>query len=146
MNVDYKEIKDYFYKNRYWDNATRKYAEMFEKVSQIIDENDILCFYPKYLFVDEQILQLYFILKNNKFIKVWINEEKRIVMQFLNMNKIKNVIYECSLGDYGDYRLTLLFEEKAEEITFNSKEDTNERWKYKFNEAICNMAKCFATI
>ena len=146
MNVDYKEIKDYFYKNRYWDNATRKYAEMFEKVSQIIDENDILYFYPKYLFVDEQILQLYFILKNNKFIKVWINEEKRIVMQFLNMNKIKNVIYECPLGDYGDYRLTLLFEEKAEEITFNSKEDTNERWKYKFNEAICNMAKCFATI
>lgn len=146
MNVDYKEIRDYFYNNRYWDNTTRKYAEMFEKVSQIIDENDILCFYPKYLFVDEQILQLYFILKNNKFIKVWINEEKRIVMQFLNMNKIKNVIYECSLGDYGDYRLTLLFEEKAEEITFNSKEDTNERWKYKFNEAICNMAKCFATI
>ena len=106
MNVDYKEIKDYFYKNRYWDNATRKYAEMFEKVSQIIDENDILCFYPKYLFVDEQNLQLYFILKNNKFIKVWINEEKRIVMQFLNMNKIKNVIYECPLGDYGDHRLT----------------------------------------
>ena len=146
MNVDFKEIKDYFYNNRYRDNTTRKYAGMFEKVSQIIDENDILCFYPKYLFVDEQILQLYFILKNNKFIKVWINEEKRIVMQFLNMNKIKNVIYECPLGDYGDYRLTLLFEEKAEEITFNSKEDTNERWKYKFNEAICNMAKCFATI
>ena len=146
MNVDFKEIKDYFYNNRYRDNTTRKYAGMFEKVSQIIDENDILYFYPKYLFVDEQILQLYFILKNNKFIKVWINEEKRIVMQFLNMNKIKNVIYECPLGDYGDYRLTLLFEEKAEEITFNSKEDTNERWKYKFNEAICNMAKCFATI
>ncbi len=146
MNVDFNEIKDYFYRNRYCDNNSRKYASMFEKVSQIIDENDILCFYPKYLFVDEQILQLYFILKNNKFIKVWINEEKRIVMQFLNMNKIKNVIYECPLGDYGDYGLTLLFEEKAEEITFNSKEDTNERWKYKFNEAICNMAKCFATI
>jgi len=73
MNVDFKEIKDYFYNNRYRDNTTRKYAGMFEKVSQIIDENDILYFYPKYLFVDEQILQLYFILKNNKFIKVWIN-------------------------------------------------------------------------
>ena len=44
MNVDFKEIKDYFYNNRYRDNTTRKYAGMFEKVSQIIDENDILYF------------------------------------------------------------------------------------------------------
>ena len=146
MNVDFNEIKDYFYRNRYCDNNSRKYASMFEKVSQIIDENDILCFYPKYLFVDEQNLQLYFVLKNNKFIKVWINEEKRIVMRFLNMNKIKNIIYECPLDEYGDYRLTLILEENIEEITFNSKEDTNEHWKYKFNEAICSMAKCFATI
>jgi len=146
VDVDYKEIRDYFYNNRYRDNASRKYADMFEKVSQIIDKNDILCFYPKYLFVDEQNLQLYFVLKNNKFIKVWINEEKKIVMQFLNMNKIKNIIYECPLDDYGDYRLTLILEENEEEIIFNSKEDTNERWKYRFNEAICSMAKCFATI
>ncbi len=146
MNVDFKEIKDYFYNNRYNNNTALKYADMFEKVSKVIDENDILFFYPKYLFVDEQTLQLYFVLKNNKFIKVWINEEKKIVMQFLNMNKIKNIIYECPLGDYGDYRLTLILEENEEEIIFNSKEDTNERWKYRFNEAICSMAKCFATI
>ena len=55
MNVDFKEIKDYFYNNRYNNNTALKYADMFEKVSQIIDENDILCFYPKYLFVDEKI-------------------------------------------------------------------------------------------
>jgi len=67
-------------------------------------------------------------------------------MQFINMNKIKNIIYECPLGDYGDYRLTLILEENEEEIIFNSKEDTNEHWKYRFNEAICSMAKCFATI
>lgn len=146
MSVDFKEIKDYFYNNRYSDNTARKYAGMFEKVSQIIDENDILYFYPKYLFVDEQTLQLYFVLKNNKFIKVLINEEKKIIMQFLNMNKIKNIIYECPLGDYGDYRLTLILEENEEEIIFNSKEDTNEHWKYKFNEAICNMAKCFVSM
>ncbi|MGI5872909.1 MAG: DUF3908 family protein, partial [Bacillota bacterium] len=95
MNVDFKEIKDYFYNNRYRDNTTRKYAGMFEKVSQIIDENDILHFYPKYLFVDEQILQLYFILKNNKFIKVWINGDKHIVIEYFNINKIKSVTYEC---------------------------------------------------
>jgi hypothetical protein len=146
VNVDYKEIRDYFYNNRYRDNTTRKYADMFGKISQIIDENDILCFYPKYLFVDEQNLQLYLVLKNNKFIKVWINEEKRIVMRFLNMNKIKNIIYECPLDEYGDYRLTLILEENIEEITFNSKEDTNEHWKYKFNEAICSMVKRFTTI
>lgn len=146
MSVDFKEIKDYFYNNRYSDNTARKYAGMFEKVSQIIDDNDILYFYPKYLFVDEQTLQLYFILKNNKFIKVWINGDKHIVIEYFNMNKIKNIIYECPLGDYGDYRLTLILEENEEEIIFNSKEDTNERWKYRFNEAICSMAKCFATI
>jgi len=75
MNVDFNEIKDYFYRNRYCDNNSRKYASMFEKVSQILDESDILCFYPKYLFVDRQNLQLYFVLKNNKFIKIWINDE-----------------------------------------------------------------------
>ena len=145
MDVDYKEIRDYFYNNRYWDNTTRKYADMFEKVSQIIDENDILCFYPKYLFVDEQILQLYFILKNNKFIKVWINGDKHIVIEYFNINKIKSVTFECPLDDYGDYRLTLFFEEKVEEITFNSKEDTNEHWKYKFDKAIYSIAKYFCT-
>jgi hypothetical protein len=36
VDVDYKEIRDYFYNNRYRDNASRKYADMFEKVSQII--------------------------------------------------------------------------------------------------------------
>jgi len=145
MSVDFKEIKDYFYNNRYSDNTARKYAGMFEKVSQIIDENDILYFYPKYLFVDEQTLQLYFVLKNNKFIKVWINGDKHIVIEYFNINKIKSVTYECPLDDYGDYRLTLLFEEKVEEITFNSKEDTNEHWKYKFDEAICSIAKYFCT-
>ncbi|WP_457945385.1 DUF3908 family protein [Caproiciproducens sp. LBM24188] len=145
MNVDFKEIKDYFYNNRYSNNTAHKYAGMFKKVSQIIDENDILYFYPKYLFVDEQTLQLYFILKNNKFVNVWINEDKQIVMEFFNINKIKSVTYECPLDDYGDYRLTLLFEEKVEEITFNSKEDTNEHWKYKFDEAICSIAKYFCT-
>jgi len=145
MSVDFKEIKDYFYNNRYSDNTARKYAGMFEKVSQIIDDNDILYFYPKYLFVDEQTLQLYFILKNNKFIKVWINGDKHIVIEYFNINKIKSVTYECPLDDYGDYRLTLLFEEKEEEITFNSKEDTNEGWKYKLDEAICSIAKYFCT-
>jgi hypothetical protein len=66
MNVDFKEIKDYFYNNRYSNNIARKYAGMFEKVSQVIDENDILYFYPKYLFVHEQTLQLYFILKKQQ--------------------------------------------------------------------------------
>ena len=145
MSVDFKEIKDYFYNNRYSDNTARKYAGMFEKVSQIIDDNDILYFYPKYLFVDEQTLQLYFILKNNKFIKVWINGDKHIVIEYFNINRIKSVTYECPLDDYGDYRLTLLFEEKVEEITFNSKEDTNEGWKYKLDEAICSIAKYFCT-
>ncbi len=31
MSVDFKEIKDYFYNNRYSDNTARKYAGMFEK-------------------------------------------------------------------------------------------------------------------
>ncbi len=146
MNVDFKKIKDYFYNNRYNNNTDRKYASMFEKVSQVIDENDILYFYPKYLFVDEQTLQLYFVLKNNKFIKVWINGDKHIVMEYFNINKIKSVTYECPLDDYDDYKLTLLFDEKLEEIEFNSKEDTNEHWKYKFDKAICSMAKYFATI
>jgi hypothetical protein len=146
MSVDFKEIKDYFYNNRYSDNTARKYAGMFEKVSQIIDENDILYFYPKYLFVDEQTLQLYFVLKNNKFIKVWINGDKHIVIEYFNINKIKSVTYECPLDDYGDYRLTLLFEENVEEITFISKEDTNEGWKYKFDKAIRSIAKYFAQI
>ncbi len=146
MGLDFKEIKDYFYKNQYNNEVSRKYADMFEKVSQIIDENDILYFYPKYLFVDEQTLQLYYVLKNNKFIKVWINEDKQIVMEFFNIEKINRVSYECPLDDYGHYKLTLLFEEKLEEIKFNSKEDTNEHWKYKFDEAICNMAKYLANI
>ena len=73
MSMDFKEIKDNFYKYYFNNNASRKYADMFNKVSQIIDEKDILYFYPKYLFVDEQTLQLYFVLKNNKFIKVWIS-------------------------------------------------------------------------
>ncbi|MCG1012153.1 DUF3908 family protein [Tepidanaerobacter sp. GT38] len=145
MNVDFKEIKDYFYNNRYSNNIASKYAGMFEKVSQVIDEDDILYFYPKYLFVDEQTLQLYFILKNNKFIKVWINGDKHIVIEYFNINRIKSVTYECPLDDYGDYRLTLLFEENVEEITFISKEDTNEGWKYKFDEAICSIAKYFCT-
>jgi hypothetical protein len=149
MNVDFNEIKDYFYRNRYCDNNSRKYASMFEKVSQIIDESDILCFYPKYLFVDRQNLQLYFVLKNNKFIKIWINDEKKVVMRFFNINKIKCVIYECPLDDdYGEHKLTLLllFEENVKEIYFNSIEDTNEHWKYRFNEAIRSMAKYFASI
>jgi hypothetical protein len=53
--------------------------------------------------------------------------------------------FECPLDDYGDYRLTLFFEEKVEEITFNSKEDTNEHWKYKFDKAIYSIAKYFCT-
>lgn len=56
------------------------------------------------------------------------------------------VIVFCQLDDYGDYKLTLLFEEKLKEIKFNSKEDTNEYWKYKFDEAICNIAKYLANI
>ena len=146
MRLDFKEIKDYFYSKRCNNSTDRKYASMFEKVSQIIDEKDILYFYPKYLFVDEQTLQLYFVLKNNKFIKVWINEDKQIVMEFFNIEKIKRVSYECPLDYYGDYKLTLLFEEKLEEIKFNSKEDTNEHWKYKLDEVICNMAKYLVNI
>ncbi len=146
MSMDFKEIKDNFYKYYFNNNASRKYADMFNKVSQIIDEKDILYFYPKYLFVDEQTLQLYFVLKNNKFIRVWINEDKQIVMEFFNIEKIKRVSYECPLDYYGDYKLTLLFEEKLEGIKFDSKEDTNEHWKYKFDEEICNMAKYLANI
>lgn len=146
MSMDFKEIKDNFYKYYFNNNASRKYADMFNKVSQIIDEKDILYFYPKYLFVDEQTLQLYFVLKNNKFIKFWINEDKQLVMEFFNIEKINKVSYECPLDDYGDYKLTLLFEEKLEEIKFDSKEDTNEHWKYKFDEEICNMAKYLANI
>lgn len=146
MNLDVKEIKDYFYSNRYNNNASCKYAGMFEKVLQIIDEKDILYFYPKYLFIDEQTLQLYFVLKNNKFIKVWINEDKQVLMEFFSIDKIRRVSYECPLDDYGNYKLILLFEEKLEEIKFNSKEDTNRHWKYKFDKEICNMVKYLANI
>lgn len=146
MNLDVKEIKDYFYSNRYNNNASCKYAGMFEKVLQIIDEKDILYFYPKYLFIDEQTLQLYFVLKNNKFIKVWINKDKQVLMEFFSIDKIRRVSYECPLDDYGNYKLILLFEEKLEEIKFNSKEDTNRHWKYKFDKEICNMVKYLANI
>lgn len=146
MNLDVKKIKDYFYSNRCNNNASRKYAGMFEKVLQIIDEKDILYFYPRYLFIDEQTLQLYFVLKNNKFIKVWINEDKQVLMGFFSIDKIRKVSYECPLDDYGNYKLTLFFEEKLEEIKFSSKEDTNGHWKYKFDEEICNMAKYLANI
>jgi len=73
----------------------------------------------------------------------------KVVMRFFNINKIKCVIYECPLDDdYGEHKLTLLllFEENVEEIYFNSIEDTNEHWKYRFNEAIRSMAKYFASI
>lgn len=146
MSIDFKKIKDYFYSNRCNNNASRKYAGMFEKVLQIIDEKDILYFYPKYLFVDEQTLQLYSVLKNNKFIKVWINEDKQVFMEFFNIDKIKRVSYECPLDDYGNYKLTLLFEEKLEVIKFNSEEDTNGHLKYKFDKKICNIVKYLANI
>ncbi len=74
-----------------------------------------------------------------------INGDKHIVIEYFNINKIKSVTYECPLDDYSNYRLTLFFEEKVEEITLNSKEDTNEHWKYKFDEAICSIAKYFCT-
>ncbi|AYO31666.1 DUF3908 domain-containing protein [Biomaibacter acetigenes] len=145
MNIDFREVKEYYRSNLFSDETSRQYAGMFEKVSQIVNENDILYFYPKYLFVDEQTLQLYLFLKNNKFIKVWINDDKQIVIECFNTNEIKNFAYECPLDDYGEHKLTLFFEKGIEGIEFNSKKDTNENWKYKFDKVIYSIVKYFVT-
>lgn len=146
MKVDFKEIKDYFNRNRYKDEFSHILGKMFEKVSQIIDENDVLYFYPKYLFTETQILELYFILKNNKLVKATITEDNQIVINIFYSNQIINIDYKSPIDNNGNYKLSIYFKNNMEPIIFNSIEDTNSHWKYKFDNVISNIAIHFARV
>jgi hypothetical protein len=147
MNLNLKEIMNYLEKNRLSESYAKKYFSLFKKVSQIINEENILFFYPKFLFVNDKPIQLYFILKNHMLISVSIKEDKQLIVEFLNVNKIRKINYECSLDDYGGTTiLTVLFEDNFEEIIFNSEDDTNENWKYEFEKVLCDIAKYFINI
>lgn len=146
MKVDFKEIKDYFNRNRYKDEVSHRLGNMFEKVSKIIDENDVLYFYPKYLFIEMQILELYFILKNNKLVKATLAEDNQIVINIFYSNQIRNIEYISPIDNNGSYKLSIYLKNNIEPIIFNSIEDTNGHWKYKFDNVISNIAKHFAGV
>ncbi|MGD9567048.1 MAG: DUF3908 family protein [Sedimentibacter sp.] len=148
MNLNFTEIMNYLEKNRFSESYARKYFSLFKKVSQIINEENILFFYPKFLFVNDKPIQLYFILKNHMLINVSIKEDKQMIVEFLNVkNNIRKINYQCSLDDYGGTTiLTVLFEDNFAEIVFNSEEDSNENWKYDFEKVLCDIAKYFINI
>lgn len=146
MNVNFTEIMNYLEKSRFEGSYFRKYFSMIKKVSQIVDEESILFFYPKFLFVKDKPIQLYFILKNHLLLSVSMKEDNQMIIEFLNVNKISKIDYKCSLDDYGGTTiLKVLFEDNFE-IIFNSEEDTIGNWQSEFEKVLCDIAKYFINI
>ncbi len=139
MKIDYVEIKGFFEGYRYHEPKSRKYSAMFHSIEELINSDDIKLFYPKNLFVDDKDLEVYIVLEG-KILRGRFLDDNKIELRVLHLKDLKDFKCEGIYNEEGFQKIILQFK-NGEEIVFNSMEDTNDNWKYKFKEHIKDVAK-----
>lgn len=141
MIIDYIENKRYFDSHRYSDKNARKYSDMLCKIEEFIDPSDIKLFYPKNLFVDDKDLEVYVILDRN-ILRGRILDDNKMELTTLRLKDLLHFKCECTYNIEGFHKLTLRFK-NDEVVIFDSMEDSNDSWRYKFENQIKELTKLF---
>lgn len=139
MNLDYIELKRYFDREKFSAQKARKYSAIFSKIEEVIDPSEIELVYPRNLFLDDKDLEFY-ILLSGKILRCILLDDKTIQLQIFNLEDLKDFKCEGLYDEEGFYKLTLKFE-NGEVIVFSSIEDSNDNWRYQFNEHIKELVK-----
>jgi len=140
LGIDYVEIKQYICGYRCFDDKARNYKAIFSNIEEFIDHSEIKFFYPKNLFLVDKDLEVYVFL-DGKILRGRSLEESRIELKIFNLRDLVDFKCEC-IDNREEYfhKITLKFE-NDEIIVFDSMTDTNESWKYKFDNQIKEIIK-----
>lgn len=132
--LSYVELREHFYSTCYSDVKSREAKNLLCKLEEFINPNDIKHYYPKNLFKGDKSLEVYLIFE--KYILIGrVLEENKIELKTLRLRELINIKAECENDSDGCNKLTLTFFNN-EAIIFDSEEDTNNSWKYKFKDHI----------
>lgn len=136
MSIDYEEVRDYYRGFNYNDERNKENSHIFSKIEELININEIKSFYPKNLFLDEKKLEVYIFFENKLLLGQNFKNDK-VKIKIIDLNYLKEFKIESNWYEEGINRITLKLDQ--EEIVFNSLEDSNENWKYRFKEEINNI-------
>lgn len=123
----------------YSDSGLYKYKEIIRFTDEYLNDVEVIGFYPKNLFRQNQGLQMYLFLSSKKILIVnYLRHE--IGAQILKIENIKKATYHRDENHTFEIstKLEITFNDDTS-INFNSLEDTNESWREQFAESIKNI-------
>jgi len=108
-------------------------------VQSILNPNEIDIFYPKNIFVDENILE--FVIFSKGKVIVIINELDEVISTQVNkVSSIESIQYEKAQNTNESDLLRLSLSDNSE-ILFDSNTDSNEHWKHEYKYIINEIIK-----
>lgn len=139
MKFDFADFKKKFDDGLYGGIKSSQYSKLIFKLDEFIDSNKIQLFYPRNLFLEDKELEVFIFIDNKLIIGKNINAG-RIEIKVLKLNDIRDLKSECTYYKDGFHRLTVTFTNN-ETLVFDSAEDTNESWRYSFENHIKELTK-----
>ncbi|MGM0806506.1 MAG: DUF3908 family protein [Bacillota bacterium] len=118
------------------ENGNR-FLVIVDFIEKYLNKEDVKVFYPKNLFVDEKLVEIYFF-KNDK---VVIVKETDFGMksEIINFNQIRSLTMDYQ-GEYSPVTLKIEFNNGVK-IELSDQYDTNSVWSNRFTHKIENVFK-----
>lgn len=116
---------------------------MIKRLEKILDENEIVHFYPQNMFLENEET-IFYIFTDDRLFKV-TDKEKKVRIAVLKYKDISHLDLETE-NYYGNDRSILNIKFSNEEpIVFDSNQDTNDSWSYAFEDKIIMIFKYLLT-
>lgn len=137
MELTFESFKE-FSKGAVCRGESFRNALLSDKIEKTIKVNEIKIFYPKYLFVKDD---LEIIIITNKSINLFkMNSSSDIITaKSISRDKIKNLNLKTNTQGY--YNVELIIELDDSQIILNGKNDANEGYLEDFNKKILDIFK-----
>lgn len=123
--LTYNEMQDYFHGKLYSNSKEAIVSRILKRASEIVEEKDIKLFYPKNIFVDEKIFELYLFCQDNRIMKISEENDSFIVTNFYNIGNMDKFVLKENYKNDSEKILEIKFKD-SESFIFNSYNDTNE--------------------